>query len=60
MAPEELGLYSFLDGMKQKVHLVQRDHRWKSANKLVLTYMEHKDSTILCFDDDKDYPLDLH
>lgn len=58
MAPEELGLYSFLDGMKQKVHLVQRDHRWKSANKLLWTYMEHKDSTILCFDDGKDYPLD--
>jgi hypothetical protein len=54
---DELALYDYLKD-NPLVKVVKRDSKWRSANKLVWTYMEHMDDVIVTFDDDKDYPLD--
>ena len=53
---DELKQYDFLNEFL-KVKVIKRLSKWKSANKLIWTYMDHKDDIIIAFDDDKDYPL---
>ena len=59
LKPGEVVLYDEFAKTDPRVEVKLRDHRWKSANKLVWTYREYgADSAIVCFDDDKDYPAE--
>ena len=56
---EQRSVYEeFLKEKCQKAELKLRPAKWRSANKLIWTYMENMDDTIITFDDDKNYPLE--
>lgn len=53
----DLSRYESLKAFSQKLEVKVRPAEWKSANKLLWTYRENPDAAIVCFDDDKNYPL---
>lgn len=57
ISEEDVEKYKSLEGYSPKIKVRICPAKWKSANKLIWTYKEHHDDVIICFDDDKNYPL---
>ena len=54
----QIALYDEFKALDPRVVVKVCDSKWKSANKLVWVYKDNPDSVIVCFDDDKIYPLE--
>lgn len=57
LSKEDVEKYESLTKYNDKIKIRICPAKWKSANKLIWTYNEHHDDVIICFDDDKNYPL---
>ena len=57
LSQEDIARYESLKKYSPKIRIRICPAKWKSANKLIWTYKEHHDDVIICFDDDKNYPL---
>ena len=57
ISDEDKAKYESLKKYSSKIRIRVCPAKWKSANKLIWTYKEHHNDVIICFDDDKNYPL---
>lgn len=58
LTQDEYNQYDEFKNLNDKIIIQKCDHKWRAANKLLPTYKIHHDDVIVCFDDDKNYPLD--
>ena len=47
-----------IENIDSKIEIKICDSKWRVANKLIPTYINFHDDIIICFDDDKNYPID--
>ena len=51
-------MYDEFKALEPRIEVKLCDYKSRSANKLIWTYKDNPDSVIVCFDDDKDYPVE--
>ena len=57
LTEEDYLKYESLRKYSPKISVRVCPAKWRSANKLIWTYKERPDDVIVCYDDDKNYPL---